>query len=63
VSPKALAQAYLAAGDKEQALTWLEEAYRQRCPTLALIQAGGPRWDPVRADPRFLAVLRNMGLK
>ena len=30
-------------GDLEQALSWLEEAYRQRCPTMALLKTDR-RW-------------------
>jgi tetratricopeptide (TPR) repeat protein len=60
-SPKALALAYAEAGDKQHALDWLEEAYRQRCPTLAWLKVD-PRWDALRSEPRFQDVLRRMAI-
>ena len=55
-----IALIYLALGDKEQALKFLEAAYEERG-----IQVGGntnslkadKRLDPLRGDPRFQALL------
>jgi tetratricopeptide (TPR) repeat protein len=59
VSPVRFASAYAALGDKDQALHWLEQAYQQRCPTLAWLQVQR-QWDPLRPEPRFQDLLRRM---
>jgi TolB-like protein/DNA-binding winged helix-turn-helix (wHTH) protein/Flp pilus assembly protein TadD len=61
ISPKVLAQAYAEAGDKQHALDWLEEAHRQRCPTLTWLKVDS-RWDSLRDEPRFQDVLRRMAI-
>ena len=61
VSPRAFAAVYAALGEKDQAFHWLEEAYRQRCPTLTWLQVD-QQWDGVRSDPRFKDLLRRMKL-
>src|SRR6266576_1499937 len=56
-----IAEVYAYRGDKNKAFEWLERARRQRNPGLA-----GLRKDPLlanlRADPRWNAFLRTMGL-
>jgi hypothetical protein len=58
-----LARAYAGLGRKDQAFLWLEKAYEQR--------SGGddmtylpvdPDFDSLRADPRFDAFLKRVGL-
>ena len=44
--------AYVQAGDKEQALTWLAKAAQER-NRYALEFRVNPIFDPLRADPRF----------
>jgi TolB-like protein/Tfp pilus assembly protein PilF len=61
-SPTGVAEIHLALGDKEQALAWLEKAYRERDLLLANI-AVEPWWDPLRDDPRFIDILRRMRLE
>ncbi len=51
---------YLDAGDKDRAMYWLEEAYKERDPSLTYV--GRPHWDRLRGDPRFQALLRRVGL-
>jgi hypothetical protein len=51
--------AYLGAGDKEQALTWLERAYAEKDPWLFWLKVY-PTYDPLRSEPRFQAVLRKL---
>lgn len=59
VSPWAFAALYTQAGEKEQALEYLERAYQQHRPLLMWLKAGRI-WDPLRSDPRFQALLRRM---
>ena len=58
--PVWIAWRYLDAGDCERAIDWLEEAYEARDPNLPYV--GSPSWDALRADPRFRALLRRIGL-
>jgi tetratricopeptide (TPR) repeat protein len=61
VSPRLRAEAYAAVGAREEAFRWLEEAYRQRCPTMTWLKTG-QQWDPLRVDPRFQSLLHRMKL-
>jgi tetratricopeptide (TPR) repeat protein len=59
VSPRTFALYYAHAGEKEQALEWLEKAYHQHTPRLVWLRAERT-WDPLRGDPRYQAILRRM---
>jgi len=59
VSPVAIALVHLGLGDREEALAWLEEAYRMRDFDLVTRNA---RLDPLRAEPRFHDLMRRIGL-
>jgi len=48
-------------GDADRAFEWLEEAYRERA-AMSMIRAF-PYWDRLRSDPRFLVLLRRVGLE
>ncbi len=61
-STAALGRYYAMAGDKEKALGHVEEAFRQRASNLLLVQAR-PDFDPLRSEPRFLEIMRSMGLE
>jgi tetratricopeptide (TPR) repeat protein len=50
---------YIALGDKEQALAWLERGYEQRDYWLAQLKAW-PWFDPLLSDRRFQNLLRRM---
>jgi TolB-like protein/Flp pilus assembly protein TadD len=52
---------YMGLGDREQALRNLEHDYEQRDPDLPSINAD-PVFDPLRDDPRFVAIVRKMHL-
>ncbi|MCI0354557.1 MAG: tetratricopeptide repeat protein, partial [Acidobacteria bacterium] len=54
-----IAGIYLALGEKEQALTWLDKAFEARDPYLRYVKVD-PRLDPLRSDPRFQDLLRRM---
>jgi serine/threonine-protein kinase len=58
----ALAGARLALGDREAALAWLEKALAQGDQLLLRLKVN-PMWDPLRAEPRFRALLRRMNLE
>jgi len=61
VDPAAIAWAYLGVGNKDQAFAYLEAAYVQHSNTLATLKVE-PGFDPLRADPRYQALLRRVGL-
>jgi len=48
------------AGQKDQALDWLEEAHRER--SCSFFWASSPVWDPWRGDPRFQALVADSPL-
>jgi serine/threonine-protein kinase len=58
--PIHVALAYLALGDRERALDWLERGCAERQP-LTLQMPVLPQLDPLRAEPRFQALVRRMG--
>jgi serine/threonine-protein kinase len=49
-------------GEREQALHYLEQSFEQREVQLTFIRID-TRWDDLRADPRFVAIARRMGLE
>jgi TolB-like protein/DNA-binding winged helix-turn-helix (wHTH) protein/Tfp pilus assembly protein PilF len=61
VSPWTLASAYAQAGHKEEALRFLEDAYRERSPRLVFIQ-NSPVFDFLHSDERYQALVKKMGL-
>ena len=57
----ALALIYVGLGEIENALNWMEKA----CDARGLLAVWGnvdPRFDPLRGEPRFQAVIRRMNL-
>jgi tetratricopeptide (TPR) repeat protein len=52
---------YLGLGDTEQALQWLERAYQERFYMVSIVNVM-PEFDPVRADPRFQRIVRQIGV-
>jgi serine/threonine-protein kinase len=53
---------YAGLGETDLALEWLEKAYEQRDPQMFRIKVV-PSFDPLRSDPRFIALLKKMGLE
>jgi len=53
---------YVALGEKEVALQWLQKAYEEHDWALIVI-AVEPRLDPLRSDPRFQELVRKVGLQ
>ncbi len=55
-----VAVAYAARGERDEAIKWLETAYRQRDPGMQLLSVE-PTFRTLRDDPRILGFLRRMG--
>ena len=53
--------AYIGMGNNDQALAWLEKARAQHSNGLTALKVD-PIYDPLRADPRFQQILRQVGL-
>lgn len=62
VSPISKAYAYMAAGEKEQALGWLRTGFEERSDGVVYL-AVQPVWDPLRDDPRFQDLVRRVGVQ
>ncbi len=61
VSPALRMLFHLGLGEKDKALDWLERCYEEQdwyCWSLKVF----PMFDPLRAEPRFQALLKNVGL-
>jgi TolB-like protein/Tfp pilus assembly protein PilF len=62
VSPYEFVNIYIALGETDLALEWLEKAYEERTPRLS-----GELWDrpfdALRPDPRFQDLMRRIGLR
>jgi TolB-like protein/Flp pilus assembly protein TadD len=56
-----LSYIYLALGDRDRAFKHLEQDFEQRDPELPYANAD-PVFDPVRNDPRFIALMRKIGV-
>jgi DNA-binding SARP family transcriptional activator/TolB-like protein len=60
VSPYHRSLLFLSLGEKDKALEWLERAYDERAEWMIYLSVD-PRFDPLRADPRFRDILRRIG--
>jgi DNA-binding winged helix-turn-helix (wHTH) protein/TolB-like protein/Tfp pilus assembly protein PilF len=58
-----LARAHAMVGNKEAALSWLEQAYEATVKVDELTTIRHPSWDVLRDEPRFQAVLRKMAIE
>ena len=61
VTPYNLARASVLVGEKSAGLDWLEKAYAEHADHLVLLKVD-PIFDPLRADPRFVQLIRRVGL-
>jgi tetratricopeptide (TPR) repeat protein len=57
-----LAILYCGLGDIEKVFYWLEKAYEQHDVLISFIKVE-PKYDPVRSDPRFVDLLKKLGLE
>jgi TolB-like protein/Flp pilus assembly protein TadD len=55
-----LAIIYLALGDKDEALRWLEKSYQDRADDVRRFIKVEPLLDPLRGDPRFEALVQKV---
>jgi serine/threonine-protein kinase len=60
-SPLDFARAYAQLGERDQAVEYLAEALEAKSPGLVFLNVDRA-WDPIRADPAFLAAVRQVGL-
>jgi adenylate cyclase len=61
VSPLKIGAVYSILGEIERCFEWMNRAYHERDPMVMVIKIE-PELDRVRHDPRFLALLENVGL-
>jgi DNA-binding winged helix-turn-helix (wHTH) protein/TolB-like protein/Flp pilus assembly protein TadD len=61
VPPYYMALIHHGLGNSGEALRWLEKAYEERDARMVLIGVD-PKWDALRNDPQFAAILKRMGL-
>jgi len=61
VNPTWIAIIHFVLGDKDEGFEWLERAYRSYDRYILLIGIT-KELEPFRSDPRYLAMLKNIGL-
>ncbi len=61
VRPELIAAVYVNLGDRDKAFEWLKQAYEERSPYLLALKVD-QKWDPIRQDPRFRALVAKIGL-
>lgn len=59
--PFDMAEIYSQLGEKDKAFEWLEKAYEQRTYLMMYLKVA-PNLDPIRSDPKFVEMLRRVGL-
>jgi tetratricopeptide (TPR) repeat protein len=57
-----IALAYNGLGDQDEALQWLDKAVEEHDILLNLLKVD-PRWDSFRSNPKFIAILKRIGLQ
>lgn len=62
VPPTTVALVYNGLGDHNEALSQLEKACEQRDVRLLLL-GGDPNWDSFRSEPRFISIIKRIGLE
>ena len=60
ILPYNIAKIYVASGNAEKALDWLETAYKEGNPDLIELNSE-PLFDAIRAEPSFLDLMRRVG--
>jgi TolB-like protein/Tfp pilus assembly protein PilF/tRNA A-37 threonylcarbamoyl transferase component Bud32 len=61
VTPYAMALVHTALGDRDSAFVWLERSVQGRTHWVVWLNRD-LRWKPIRADPRFVALVKQVGL-
>jgi Flp pilus assembly protein TadD len=62
IPPHNLALLYSALDDRDEACSWLEKACEDRDVRVTLLKVD-PRWDPLRSNRRFVAIVKRIGLQ
>jgi len=60
VSPEVVAGIYVSLGDYDAAFEWLEKARVAKTAGLAIFLGVERRWQPIRGDPRFAALVKQV---
>jgi len=63
VSSYVIALVYTGLGEKDQALKWLKKAFEERGGWIAGLIKVDPMLDSRRLDPRFISIIKDMGLE
>jgi tetratricopeptide (TPR) repeat protein len=61
LDPFCLARIHVGLGDQESTIVYLRQAYTNRSEELLFLKVD-PHFDSMRSDPRFLQLLRGLGL-
>ena len=61
IPPHNVAVVYLGLGELDECFVWLEKAYEDHDMRLSFLKVD-PKWDSVRSDPRFVSILKRIGL-
>ena len=62
IPPSNIGLVYYGLGNQSEALSYLERGCDERDPRVTLLTVD-PRWDSLRDNPRFVAILRRIGLE
>jgi hypothetical protein len=57
-----IAQVYHGLGNREKTLDWLGKALEEKAILMPELKVN-PLWQNLRSEPRFLALLKNMGME
>jgi class 3 adenylate cyclase/TolB-like protein len=60
VDPVAFAWIYRGLGDHDHAIAWLQKAYEEHSTEMIYLRT--PTWDSLRSDPRFIELMKDVGL-
>jgi tetratricopeptide (TPR) repeat protein len=63
VSAYPIAAIYLHLGDKDRAIEYLEKTYEERTTFSLLILKSDKQFDPLRSDPRFIKLMRQLNFE
>jgi len=61
IGPEVIAAVYFNLGNRDKGFEWLEKAYQARSAYMVLLRSDR-RWDSVRSDPRFAALVQKVGV-
>ncbi len=62
IAASGIALIYMGLNETDKAFEWLKKAYEERAPFLTYLKVD-PRFDRLRDDPRFIDLMRRVGLK